>query len=346
MKMKIIKAAFFLAAVVLILAATATVQGQTSKTSKKKVKNLKLLTLPVKSLKSFVAGVKANLPRANEGGFIEPSAKDRRIFHNAVRAVLQSNLKTARILANSVNYELSLLKDAAANQIYIVLVERTRGFRGLGTYVFSSAFRRNLVLEAPHPLFDINTPEESTTIFQKLNARALFIAGTHRCASEQSSPCSGTTGACGTGGEPFKISDAGHFTRNFFQEAHRATSGLKVKPVTISAHGNGDASLPDVVLSNGTGTKESPNSLVNRLRRELKNRGVSVGSCNFSSDQDLSLCGTTNVQGRLSNGSPNACTANPPTASGSFIHIEQHRNIRDDPTHLINALRAVIPVKR
>jgi hypothetical protein len=344
MKMRSIKAAFLLLAVVLFFAGVVTVQGQSSKTSKKKTKKLK--TLRFNSLSGFIDGVKAKLPRADSEGFIEPSARNRQTFYNAVRALLQGNLKTARVLADSVNYDLSLLKDTAVNKTYAVLVERTNGFRGLGTYVFSLQFRRNLVLEAPHPLFDINTPEESATIFQKLNARAVFIAGTHRCANEQASPCSGTTSACGTDGAPFKVSDAGHFTGNFFYEAHRAILGLTVVPLTISAHGNGDASLPDVVLSNGTNRTESANSLVNRLRRELKNRGVSAGSCNFSGDGDLSLCGTTNVQGRLSNGSNNACRTNPRTASGFFLHIEQHRNIREDPARLIAALRAVFPLRR
>jgi len=348
MKMRSIKTVCFLllTAVVLIGGSFLTVYGQASKKPKKKAKTTKLPVLPVNSLTRFVASVKANLPRADTEGFIEPPAKQRQTFLNTVRAILRSDLKTARILANSVGYELSLLKDTAENQTYVTLVERANGFRGLGTYVFNLSYRRDLILEVPHPLFDINTPEESTTIFQRLSARAMFIAGTHRCANEQSSPCSGTTGACGTDDEPFKISDAGHYTRNFFQEAHRATFGLKRKPIAVSLHGNANSSLPDVVLSNGTNRNESPKSPVNRLRRELKNRGVSVGSCNFPSDGDLALCGTTNVQGRLSNRSTNACGANPQTASSLFIHVEQHRNIRDDPTRLTTALRAVIPVKR
>jgi hypothetical protein len=350
MKIKRIKVAVFIViAVVLIFAAGAaeTVRGQASKTSKKKAKKLKLPALAFKSLDSFVADLKEKLPRRDTEAFIEPAAKDRQIFYNAVRAVLQSNLNSARILAASVNYDLSLLKDRNANQTYVVLAERTNGFRGLGTYVFNQAFERDLILEVPHPLFDIGTPEQAAAIFQKTNARAVFLAGTHRCANERSSPCSGTTTACGAGrSEPFKISDAGHFTGSFFQEAHRATLGLKLKPAAISLHGNANSALPDVVLSNGTQEKASAGSLVNRLRRELENRGVGVGSCNFSGDGDLSLCGTTNVQGRLSNGSTNACRANPKTASGLFIHLEQHLNIRSDPTRLIRALKAVIPKKR
>jgi hypothetical protein len=345
-KMKSFAASLLLMVVGSIFGNAVTVKGQSAKTSDKKVKRVALQTLSFTSLSSFVADIKANLPRANTEGFVEPAAKERRIFHNAVSAVLQNDLKTARILAISVNYDLALLKDTEAHQTYVVLIERRKNFRGLGTYVFNPAFQRNLILEVPHPLFDTNTPEESTAIFQAVKARAMFISGTHRCANAQSSPCSGTTGACvPNGNQPFKVSDAGHFTRNFFQEAHRATLGLSVKPITISAHGNGDSSLPDIVLSNGTNKKESAKSLVNRLRSELKNRGVSAGSCNFSKDGNLSLCGTTNVQGRLSNGSGNACSTASKTASGLFLHIEQHLNIRNSPDKLIDALKIIIPAK-
>jgi hypothetical protein len=346
MKMKSLKVSLLLFASILMFGNIVIVKGQRLKTAKKNAKKIALQTLPFNTLSSFVAKIKANLPRANTEGFIEPSAKERQIFHNAVLAVLQNDLKTARTLAASVNYDLSQLKDTGANQIYVVLVERTTNFRGLGTYIFNLSFQRNLILEAPHPLFDTNTPEESTAIFQMMKGRAMFLSGTHRCANQQSSPCSGTTGACITNGsESFKVSDAGHFTKNFFQEAHRATLGLTVKPITISAHGNGDSSLPDIVLSNGTDKPESANSLVNSLRREVKNRGLSAGSCNFSKDGNLSLCGTTNVQGRLSNGSGNTCNLTAKTASGLFLHIEQHLNIRNDPTELINALKVVIPAK-
>ena len=57
------------------------------------------------------------------------------------------------------------------------------------------------------------------------------------------------------------------------------------------------------------------------------------------------LCGTTNAQGRLSNGSPEACRMNAASASGLFLHIEQHRNIRDDPSLLIQALQDVLPIQ-
>jgi len=304
--------------------------------------------LPFKSLTGFVVNVKARLPRKNTEGFIKPPPKDRRIFYDAVRAVLQNDLCKAETLAAKVNYRLAKLNDTVVNHNYVVLVENTGGFRALGTYIFHLAFARNLVVEVPHPLADEVTLDEGAAIFQATSARALFIAGTHRCANRDSSPCSGTTTVCnnGTSGK-FKISDAGHYTENFFQEAHGASLRLKDKPIAISLHGNDVDSLPEVVLSNGTTNEAASNSRVNRLRQKLINLGTSAGSCNFPADGNLSLCGTTNVQGRLSNGSTlSPCKINAASASGLFLHIEQHLDIRENPAELINALKTVIPARK
>ena len=313
-----------------------------------KTKIILLPTLKFKSLSSFIANVKARLPRKNSEGFIKPPAKDRRAFYDAVLAVLKNDLYTAQLRAAAVNYRLWQLKDAGANRAYAVLVENADDFRALGTYVFDLNFSRNLLVEVPHPLADAVTLEEGGAVFQATNARALFIAGTHRCANRDASPCSGTTTVCNDGvSGKFKISDAGHYTDNFFQEAHRAALSLRTKPpLAVSLHGNDVDSLPDFVLSDGTINAAASNSRVNRLRNKLKTLGASAGSCNFPNDGNLSLCGTTNVQGRLSNGSTSPCKISPTTASGLFIHIEQHINVREDPTLLIDALKTIIPARK
>ena len=300
--------------------------------------------LPFDSLTAFVASVKSSLPRANSERFVKPAPAEMQTFTQAVSAVLQGNLENAAVLANAVNYDVSQLNDQTANKTYWVLIERQTNFRGLGTYIFDLSFGRNLILQVPHPLFDINTPEEATQIFQQTDARGVFISGTHRCANAERSPCSGTTTACDDVSAPFRVSDASHFTGNFFQAAHQATLNQSQIPVSISLHGNAVSSLPDVTLSNGTDKKDSFGSLVNRFRRQLKNRGVSAGSCNYVGDKKFSLCGTTNVQGRLSNNASNACTTSAQGASGLFLHVEQHLNIRNNPALLIDALKNVIPL--
>src|SRR5262249_49652720 len=138
-------------------------------------------------------------------------------------------------------------------------------------------------------------------------------------------------------------SDAPHFTGNFMYAAHGATLQLSPPPVSLNLHGN--ASEPYAIeLSDGT-RRPASDTLVNRLRCELRARSASVGSCNWPSDglTPENFCGTDNAQGRLSNGSPEPCTKDGSSPSGLFLHIEQHQNIRDNPGVLIDALKKEIP---
>src|SRR5262249_58194207 len=102
-------------------------------------------------------------------------------------------------------------------------------------------------------------------IFQGLAARALFIAGTHRCANpDTESGCSGTTTACGGGSIPGRISDAPHFTRNFMYAGHSAALQLHPQPISLNLHGN-SSEPADVTLSDGTPVAGADTDLVPEL---------------------------------------------------------------------------------
>src|SRR5262249_56442219 len=103
----------------------------------------------------------------------------------------------------------------------------------------------------------------------------------------------------------------------------------------------------DVTLADGTRVAGADTDPVQPRRSAVWARSVNVGSCNWPPDglTAQNLCGTTNAQGRLSNGSPEACRMNAASTSGLFLHIEQHRNIRDDPSLLIQALQDVLPIQ-
>ena len=303
-----------------------------------------ITTLPYASLSSFIADLKKRMPGAGSEGFVQPSATDIDAFAAVVHPLLEAGTAEANRLASRLNYQLVQLHDSKLDQTYLILLENQNGFRGLGTYILNAHYRRNILIEVVHPFFDAQTLEEGTQLFQETGARALFVTGTHRCADSKPTPCSmGKTTACGGA---YRISDAGHYTGTFFQAAHQATLSLSNRPVAISLHGNAAEDLPEVTLSDGTSQKSPSTALVNRLRKALKDSGVDVGSCNSAADGHFSLCGSTNVQGRLSNGSPNACDQPSQTATGFFIHIEQHIGIRNDPASLIKSFREVFPEER
>lgn len=302
--------------------------------------------LPFSSLDAYVRDVKANIERiANRGSyaFVSPSGDEVAQFSTAIGALMTGAVDDARALLDVLNYDLYTLNDDSGHS-YWVAQERSTGFRGQGTYIVDSQFSRNVAIEVPHPLWDRNTPEEGVAVLQGLGARALFIAGTHRCANPDTpSGCSGTTTACSGPSIPVRISDAPHFTGNFMYAAHRATLQLTPQPLAINLHGN--ASEPYAIeISDGTRTFADDTPLVNQLRRALLARSADAGSCNFEGDYltASNLCGTTNAQGRLSNGSTDPCTRGASTPSGLFLHIEQHQFVRDDPAVLIDALQEVL----
>jgi hypothetical protein len=296
------------------------------------------------SLDSYVRDLKATIPNAGSNAFVEPDPGELDQFTNAMQVLLTGDVETARQLLDGVYYDLFVLNDESG-PTYLVAQERSTPFRGQGTYIVDLQYARNVIVEVPHPLWDINTPEEGVAIFQALGARGLFIAGTHRCANPMTeSGCSGTTIACGRPEIPVRISDAPHFTRNFMYAAHGATLQ---SPAALSLNLHGNEGEPYAVqLSDGTRRFADDTPLVNQLRNTLVARAVDAGSCNWEADglTSSNLCGTTNAQGRLSNNSIDPCTRSASSPSGLFLHIEQHRYIRDNPADLIDALQQVLPL--
>jgi hypothetical protein len=305
--------------------------------------------LPYTSLKAYIVDLKASIQQhagVGSNAFIAPPADQLDGFRLTMQQLLLGDVASAINGLDALNYDLNSLNDDSGKS-YLVAQERSTGFRGLGTYLVDLNYARNVIVEVPHPIFDINTPEEGSDIFQGLAARALFIAGTHRCANpDTESGCSGTTTACGGGSIPVRISDAPHFTGNFMYAGHSAALQLDPQPISLNLHGNSSEPV-DVTLSDGTRVAGADTDLVQQLRTALLARSVNVGSCNRPADglTAQNLCGTTNAQGRLSNGSLEACRINATSASGLFLHIEQHRNIRDDPSLLIQALQDVLPIQ-
>jgi hypothetical protein len=306
--------------------------------------------LPHTSLKAYIVDLKASIQQhagLQSNAFIAPPADQLDGFRLTMQQLLLGDVASAINGLDALNYDLKSLNDDSGKS-YLVAQERSTGFRGLGTYVVDLNHARNVIVEVPHPIFDKNTPEEGSDIFQGLAARALFIAGTHRCANpDTESGCSGTTKACGGDSIPVRISDAPHFTGNFMYAGHSAALQLDPKPISLNLHGNSSEPV-DVTLSDGTLFAGDRTDLVQQLRRALKARSVKkVKSCNWPRDRltAKNLCGTTNAQGRLSNGSPEPCRMDATSASGLFLHIEQHQNIRDDPSLLIQALQDVLPIQ-
>src|SRR5262249_28576258 len=130
--------------------------------------------LPYTSLDQYVRDLKATIPGRGSNAFIEPNPTEIDQFGGAMQALLIGDLDTAREILDGVYYDLFVLNDDSGKS-YLVAQERASPFRGQGTYIVDPQDARNVIVEVPHPLSDLNTPEEALPILQRAQARALFL---------------------------------------------------------------------------------------------------------------------------------------------------------------------------
>jgi hypothetical protein len=202
------------------------------------------------------------------------------------------------------------------------------------------------VIQVPHPVADDRTALQGADLFRRLKARALMIAGAHRCANADFSPCSGTTVACGPL-EPYRSSDVAHAAQTAFQAAHKALVPCGGARVAIQLHGNGLAACPDLFISNGT---LNPRSTTLDLYASAARRcsGYSVGLAG-GLEGECAFNGGATVQAVYSNGCAlkpplDTCTGYPEWSSNPerFIFLEQSIGLRLDYDCLVEALEETL----
>ncbi|RKH51459.1 hypothetical protein D7X55_03100 [Corallococcus sp. AB049A] len=267
----------------------------------------------------------------NSGGFKEPGGTELAAFEGAFRTLLTEgpNPQVVQDLAK-LGYGVSTFRNDSGGG-WLVVREQGLLPRGGGTFIINLFPARNLWLEAPHADSDEGTLRQTASQLVTLGARALLITGSNRCAVTTASPCSGSTSVCGTKG--LRISDTAHYGNNFFTAAHRALRDTYPDAIAASIHGMDAGDGPEAaVVSDGTGTPR-PEALSNRLRDALNTHLAGTKkafSCNSAEDsgKHRTLCGTSNVQGRIDNGAADACYSEAPAATDRFIHLEQSATLR------------------
>lgn len=289
----------------------------------------------------------AAIAPSGSNGFQEPEPRDLSAFESAFRQLVSSpgDARAAQALTD-LGFSLSGFQDARGTPW--LLVEESRLGRGGGTFAVNLAPARDAWIEIPHADSDKGTLTEGSAALVALGARAVLITGTNRCASDEKSPCAGTTGECKGG---LRVSDAAHYDRNFFTAAHRALRAAFPDALAINLHGMSPGYGEAAVVSDGTKTGRAGS--ISRTVRDALNRQLPAAhrafSCNDRGDdgRHRMLCGTDNVQGRIDNAAPDACSGDDAArASDRFVHIEQSQVLRLDaggPERLAAALAEVVP---
>ena len=282
-------------------------------------------------------------------GMIVPTTEQMAAWESIIQNTTTGNLTAAcdLIRSNQFPYHLVEFMDTPYNnEKYVILRENQPISVGWGTYVIRSGASVNaIVVEVPHPIADENTEVEGVEIFRHLQARALLLAGTHRCANQAFSTCEGQTVACGVQ-EPYRSSDVAHTIQSMFQAAHQRLVICGEQTVVIQLHGNGLSSCPDLFISNAT---IFPGTLTHQIyeqaRQKCQSFSVDIAD---GSPSECAFNGGASVQAMYTN----SCTSSSPQVTcdrfaaspvgpDQFISLEQSPVFRKDFECLLLALMDV-----
>lgn len=288
-----------------------------------------------------------DMPGSSGDDYSLPSSSELADWNDMLDQLFVGNVQTAAEMADALDYDLTLFLDLPTGRVYQVLT--ANGNHYWGTYIRYPQYCRPLVMQAPHPRRDFNTGRQALHVFRESNSAFFMMAGTHRCNSEENSSCSGSTTVCSGGAsEDYPISDLAHHIENVFQQ----TTGYLYDRIDdsyfFSLHGftKGDDD-PYLIMSNGTRITPDPDYislLADALAEEDAVLTTEAAHVNLNWTR---LIGFTNVQGRLINGSEDACTISADQSEGRFLHIEQEksrlRNNLAGWNKMANAVQAVFP---
>ncbi len=291
-------------------------------------------------LESYLVGVP--IPSHNTSPdvdmYVPPNPAERATFAQALDHFVAGRIQSGADAAEAVNYRTIIFNDSPRDDYKIVLREKSTDTKYRGLFAISLTPTRDLVVESPHPLFD-GTRAQAINIYIETGARAFMQSGTHRNNSTTVSPCDGTQ----SNGDPYYISDMAHATDSFFQVAHERLAAGYPESLAFSVHGMSSPSAntadADVVMSNGTTGNisvfsDSWSRQVAARMNELRTSGALGRSRSAASHQTLGevlpLSGSTNTQGRQTNGSADACTISVSSAPlpERFLHMEQSPAVR------------------
>ena len=302
-------------------------------------------------LKTRVTAFINALPGSGTDEYVPPTASQIDSFQATILHLLSDDPTSAHGTAASYGYRVTVFTDTSfhPDRVHYIIEKQNLSVNYWGIFILSQMpERQNLFIQSPHPLFDYNTGLQGVIIYNTTSARALAIAGAHRCNSLDTSVCAGSTTVCTGDTTAFSRSDQAHNTEDFFYAMTEVLQQQIPQLIVVQNHGFAKGvSDPHLIMSNGT--KVTPiTDYLSTLKTNLLAIDPTLTFKILHIDTTWSkLTGTTNVQGRLINGSIDPCTKSASTSQGRFLHIEQaNTGLRDNETNmqkLADALAGTIP---
>jgi hypothetical protein len=267
------------------------------------------------SFRNQISILEKNMPRAKSEGYLPPTNKEQADFAELVAMLGSGDLAHAVDLATGNDYTLNYYVDRGDNYAVSYLLREQRPIqKGWGLYALRLDSTSNIIIEAPHPLYDKRTPTVALDIYRALDARALLIAGAQRNANRD------------------KSADVAHAPESIFQSVHLAlsqeiqtASGDVIILQIHGFHASKHKGYPQVVFGLGEKPLQKEVAIAQKIKDALSEQGISAGLCMGIGSELEDLCAKTNVQGSIMN-------------EGAFIHIELDEKIRKNDDAFINAL--------
>ena len=253
-------------------------------------------------VREFAAGLKP------DATYRAPTSAQRRDSVAGLRRLFDGEgAPAAREALRPLGFSVTTGTDPATGRKYAVVLSE----RAWGMYVMDLSAPVRLVVEVPHPNFDLRTELIGLALFRRVPGAVLMVSGTHRRAA-------GNEG------------DVAHRVESLF---HAVAEDLAKRDVPqVQLHGFHDQRLPDtdVVVSPGAA---DASAAVRRVAGQLED--VDLAICRAWTEDCANLEGTRNQQGRTA-----------AAHRSLFLHLEISRTVREDESRwprLVAALVAGLP---
>ena len=280
-------------------------------------------------------------PGADSEGYNSPGSDITEAVSASIEALLAGDGLLAAGEVAVVGYELCR---GEGDEVGMALWRPTQGGTGRALVAWRAVGARPLIVGVPHANFEHLTLEEGVAMFDVLDARALIVTGTHRCANSAVAGCDGNSSVCTGESAPYRESDMAHAIETVYQVAHEEISDAFPDDIVLSLHGMAGLGIS---ISAGVLGQVPDDSFQSQFATQLllSFADEDITSCNPypGGSTQQRLCGTTNLQGRYVNGSESPCDTSAEEISGRFIHLEQSIEVRENYDEIIEDLDGLLP---
>lgn len=282
----------------------------------------------IAGIRELVACVAAHMPEGGSGGYVPPLVAERAAWQGAVRAMLAGSCDPALPSEFALHYERRWLGGRTGLCVLVETLDADgdgRVDRGWGTFAVASRPQRELHIQVPHPLYDVDTEHQGAAVFDAIAGRSFLLAGAERNANPRLSSCQ----------VDYLEADVAHDTATMFHATVEVLAE-ELGPrdgVVVQLHGLGAGYCTgvDVFATLGGPWAPAAGSRLELLADALTALRPAWRVRVPGQSPPCDFTGGSNVQGRLLNGVEGelVCTRAASTPGERFIHVEQKRACRE-----------------